>query len=125
MAKAVMKKKASTRSGLLRTNSIHRSLTFTLADSFWSMTTFSLHWEKQKNSKARPTRAKMVIVMNQAGAASGVLYTATPSTLGAKIAMISGSDFTHRAPRLAMNMRVLVRMVISLVSRVSEAFRAP
>ena len=84
MAKAVMKKKASTRRGLLRRNSIHRSLTFTLAASFWAITTRSLHWLKQKNSRTRAARAKRVIVLNQAGAASGVLYTATPSTLGAK-----------------------------------------
>ena len=89
------------------------------------MTTRSLHWEKQKKSSSRPTRAKMVIVMNQAGAASGVLYTAVIlpvsgfSTFGAKMAMISGRDFTHRAPRFAMNIRVEVRMVISSVSRSS------
>ena len=32
---------------------------------------------------------------------------------------------THRPPILAMNIRTLVRMVISLVSRVSEEFSAP
>ena len=32
---------------------------------------------------------------------------------------------TARPPRLAMNMRTEVRMVISLVSRVSELFSAP
>ena len=69
--------------------------------------------------------------MNQAPPASGVLYTAVIlpvsglRTFGAKMAMMMGRDFTHRAPRLAMNMRVEVRIVISLVSRVSEAFRAP
>ena len=95
------------------------------------MTTFSLHCEKQKNSRARPARAKMVIVMNQAPAASGVLYAASALPVsgfrifGAKMAMISGRDLTHRAPRFAMNMRVEVRIVISLVSRVSEAFSAP
>ena len=73
----------------------------------------------------------MVIVMNQAPAASGVLYTAVIlpvsglRTFGAKRAMIRGRDLTHRAPRLAMNIRVDVRMVISLVSRVSDALRAP
>ena len=68
-----MKKKATTRRGLLRPNSIQRSLTFTLADSFSSITTRSLHWKKQKMRSARPASAKMVIVMNQAWAASGVL----------------------------------------------------
>ena len=35
----------------------------------------------------------MVIVMNHAGAASGVFVTASPLILGAKIAITIGSDF--------------------------------
>ena len=73
IAKAVIKKKARTRRGLLRPNSVHRSLTFTLADSFSSITTLSLHCEKQKMRSRRPAMAKMAIVMNQALADSGVL----------------------------------------------------
>ena len=73
----------------------------------------------------------MVIVMNQAEADSGVLYTASIFpvsgfiTLGAKMAITRGSDFTARPPRLAINIRVEVSMVISSVSRVSEELRAP
>ena len=43
IANAVMKKNARTRNGRLRTNSIQRSLTFTLSVSFLSITTRSLH----------------------------------------------------------------------------------
>ncbi|CCX54985.1 unknown [Bacteroides sp. CAG:1060] len=73
IANAVMKKNASTRSGLLRVNSCHRSLTFTLADSLASITTFSFVWEKQKMRSTRPRRANMVMVTNHADADSGVL----------------------------------------------------
>ncbi len=55
MANAVMKKKASTRNGLLRKNSVKRSLTFTLAVSFLSITTRSLVCVKQKMSRPKPT----------------------------------------------------------------------
>ena len=57
MAKAVMKKKANTRNGRLRTNSTHRSLTLTLAVSSRSITTRSLHWVKQNTSRTMPTKA--------------------------------------------------------------------
>ena len=54
IAKAVMKNKAMMRRGRLRMNSIHKSLTFTLADSDWSITTRSFVWLKQKMSSANP-----------------------------------------------------------------------
>ena len=64
--------------------------------------------------------------MNHAVADSGLSVIAVPSAAtGAKIAMIIGSDFTINAPRLAMNIRVEVRTVISSVSLVSDEFNAP
>ena len=57
MAKAVMKKKAMTRSGRLWKNSIHRSLIFTLALSSALITTFSLHCEKQNKRSKSPANA--------------------------------------------------------------------
>ena len=124
-------KKARMRRGLFLTNSIQRSETFTFAASFWSITTRSLVCEKQKKRSRRPAMAKMLMVMNHAEAASGVLYTAVIfpvsglRTFGAKIAMTRGRDLTIRPPRFAMNILVLVRIVISLVSRVREELRAP
>ena len=126
IANAVMKKNAITLKGRLRTNSIHRSLTFTFSASFWSITTRSLHCENENTRSASPARAKIVMVTNHADAASGVFVMAEPSAaLGAKMAITSGSDLTTRAPRLAMNIRVDVRMVTSSVSRVSDELRAP
>ena len=126
IAKAVMKKNARTLSGRLRRNSIQRSLTFTFSDSLASITTFSLHCENEKMRRARPARAKMVIVMNHAVADSGLSVMAVPSAaIGAKRAITIGRDFTTSAPRFAMNIRVDVRTVISSVSRVSDELRAP
>ena len=126
IAKAVMKKKASTLNGRLRRNSIQRSLTFTFSDSFWSITTLSLHCEKENTRSARPASENMVIVMNHADADSGLSIIAEPSAAaGAKIAITIGSDFTINAPRFAINILVDVRMVISSVSLVRDEFKAP
>ena len=57
MAKAVMKKSATTRSGRLWKNSVQRSLTFTFFVSLSAMTTRSFVCVKQKTSRAKPTRA--------------------------------------------------------------------
>ena len=68
----------------------------------------------------------MVMVMNHAEADSGLSMMAVPSAaIGAKIAITIGSDLTIRAPRLAMNIRVDVRIVISSVSLVRDEFNAP
>ena len=95
------------------------------------MTMRSLLSKKQNISSARPVRAKMLMVMNHAWADSGVLYTASifPETglyaFGAKMAMTRGRVLMINPARLARNMRTLVRTVISLVSRVSDAPSAP
>ena len=73
----------------------------------------------------------MLIVMNQARADSGVLYTASIlpvaglSTFGANMAMTSGRVLMIRPARFARNMRTLVRTVISSVSRVRDDPSAP
>ena len=73
----------------------------------------------------------ILIVMNHAPAASGVLYCASISpvsgfkTLGAKIAMTNGNVLTNSAAKLLKSIRTLVRIVISSVSRVRDEFSAP
>ena len=73
VVKAMKKKNDNTRSGRLRTSSIQRSLTLTCALSLLSITMRSLLSKKVTRSSTSPTNAKMLMVMNQAPPASGVL----------------------------------------------------
>ena len=126
IANAVMKKHASTRSGLFRPNSAQRSETLTLAVSFSSITTLSRVCEKQKNRNASPTREYTSIVRNQARPSAGMACSPTICEPFAKLLTRAGIPMdTARPPRFAMNMRDDGRTVISSVSRVSEALRAP
>ena len=126
IANAVMKKNASTLRGRLRRNSIQRSLTLTSSDAFSSITTLSLHCEKEKTRRASPANENMAIVMNHADADSGLSMMALPSAaIGAKMAITIGSDFTISAPKFAMNILVEVRIVISSVSLVRDELSAP
>ena len=128
---ATMKKNDSMRKGRLRTSSFHRSLDFTVDVCSLSMAMRSLLSAKQKKNNPRPNKAKMLIVMNQAVPASGVLYTASIfpvwglRTLGANMAITSGSVFMTRPPKLANSIRMVVRRVISSESRVIEDCSAP
>ena len=70
---AIMKKNESIRRGRLRTSSIHRSLTLTFSVCLASMTMRSLLSKKHQTRRARPVRAKILMVMNHAVADSGVL----------------------------------------------------
>ena len=64
----------------------------------------------------------MVIVVNHADGSFGRLSDGAPAIR----AMNRGRpELTARPPRLAMNIRTEVRMVISSVSRVSDEFKAP
>ena len=131
VVKAMIKKNDSTLSGRFRTSSIQRSLTFTDALSLLSITMRSLLSKKVTRSNTKPASAKMLMVINQARPASGVLYTASISpvcsfsTLGAKMAITNGKVLITSPAKLAITIRTLVRMVISSVSRVSEEPSAP
>ena len=122
IAKATIKKKARILSGRFLTNSVHRSDTFTSAVSFSSITTLSLVCVKQNIKRASPANAYIVIVKNHAFPDSAELIL--PS--GENVLTSIGIPYaTANPPRFAINIRTEVSVVISCVSLVSDAFKAP